>query len=77
MFASSRTGNYEVHVMDCRRHKTSANSRRGPLQDIRPRFSPDGSRIAFTSHRDLNAEVYVMDADGGGVERHDRIRRAR
>jgi TolB protein len=32
-------------------------------------FSPDGGRIAFTSNRDQNGEVYVMDADGGNERR--------
>jgi TolB protein len=32
--------------------------------DIEPRWSPDGSKIAFTSQRDGNAEIYVMNADG-------------
>ena len=40
-----------------------------PGQDIRPRFSPDGKRIAFTSHRDGNAEIYVMDSDGSNPRR--------
>ena len=30
-----------------------------------PAQSPDGTRIAFSSRRDFNSEVYVMDADGG------------
>lgn len=30
-----------------------------------PRFSPDGSRIAFTASYDGNAEVYVVEASGG------------
>ena len=30
-----------------------------------PAQSPDGTRIAFTSSRDFNSEIYVMDADGG------------
>ena len=33
-----------------------------------PAQSPDGTRIAFTSRRDLNSEVYVMDADGGAPQ---------
>ncbi len=35
-----------------------------PLGDVEPAYSPDGSRIAFTSFRDANAEIYVMNADG-------------
>ncbi len=34
-----------------------------------PAFSPDGSRIAFVSLRDGNAEIYVMNADGTGAVR--------
>jgi Tol biopolymer transport system component len=40
-----------------------------PFQDIRPRFSPDGKRIALTSHRDGNAELYLMDQDGANLRR--------
>lgn len=32
--------------------------------DRDPAWSPDGSRIAFTSERDGNFEIYVMNADG-------------
>jgi dipeptidyl aminopeptidase/acylaminoacyl peptidase len=37
------------------------------------RWSPDGSRIAFTSYRDGNADIYLMNPDGSGVVRltHD------
>ena len=34
-----------------------------------PRFSPDGSKVAWTSRRDLDPEVYVADAEGGLAER--------
>src|SRR5207249_4993650 len=32
-------------------------------------WSPDGSRIAFSSSRDGNNEIYVMNADGTGQTR--------
>jgi class 3 adenylate cyclase len=38
-------------------------------EDIEPTWSPDGSRIAFTSRRDGNREIYVMNADGTGQTR--------
>src|SRR5439155_14326836 len=34
-----------------------------------PAFSSDGSRIAYVSQRDGNAEIYVMNADGTGATR--------
>ena len=37
---------------------------RSPRLDDYPVFSPDGRRIAFTSNRDRNFEIYVMNADG-------------
>ncbi len=34
-----------------------------------PSLSPDGRKMAFTSDRDGNLEIYAMDVDGGGVRR--------
>jgi len=36
-----------------------------PKSDTRPRWSPDGRRIAFVSTRDGGAQAWVMDAAGG------------
>jgi TolB protein len=38
-------------------------------QNYLPIFSPDGTRIAFTSNRDGNPEIYVMNQDGTGLRR--------
>ena len=37
--------------------------------DSMPDFSPDGRRIAFTSNRDQQGEIYVMNPDGTGQKR--------
>ena len=37
--------------------------------DIRPQVSPDGKRIVFTSVRDGNRELYMMDIEGKNVVR--------
>jgi Tol biopolymer transport system component len=33
--------------------------------DTNPAWSPDGTKIAFSSKRDGNLEIYTMDANGG------------
>jgi TolB protein len=40
-----------------------------PFPDIRPSFSPDGKRLAFTSSRDGNYEIYIVNTDGTGLQR--------
>jgi TolB protein len=39
-----------------------------PADDVQPSFSPDGSKITFSSSRAGNWDIYVMDADGKHVE---------
>ncbi|MCI0437204.1 MAG: hypothetical protein L0271_26740 [Gemmatimonadetes bacterium] len=41
----------------------------GNVQDLIPKWSDDGKRIAFTSQRDGDREVYVMNADGSAQTR--------
>jgi TolB protein len=36
---------------------------------VDPTWSPDGSRIAFSSRRDGHSHIYVMRADGSGTKR--------
>ena len=41
----------------------------GPWTDESPSWSPDGAQLAFSSTRDGNAEIYVMEADGSAPSR--------
>ena len=38
-------------------------------EELYPKFSPDGSLIAFTGQYDGNSDVYVMDIYGGNIRR--------
>ena len=62
-FGSSRTGDFEIYVMNADGSDLHRLTR-SPGLDVRPAWSPDGTRIAFTSNRDGNYEIYVMNADG-------------
>jgi hypothetical protein len=67
--ASSRTGRFQLYAAE---RSNLAQLRKvvdDPSSATEPAFSPDGSRIAFTSARDGQPEIYVMDADGGNVAR--------
>src|SRR5216110_1737379 len=67
--ASSRTGRFQLYAAE----RANLAQLRKVMDDTavatEPAFSPDGSRIAFTSTRDGQPEVYVMDADGTNVSR--------
>ncbi|HEY4559167.1 MAG TPA: hypothetical protein VIG54_00320, partial [Lysobacter sp.] len=38
----------------------------GPSWDVQPRFSPDGTQIAFTSDRGGGDNIWLMNVDGSG-----------
>ncbi|CAG0929528.1 Tol-Pal system protein TolB [Thermoflexales bacterium] len=76
-FASNRDGFYQIYVT-LAPHASAGVQADGSqvrrltdttVREEKPAWSPDGSRIAFMSTRDGNAEVYVMGADGSDPTR--------
>src|SRR5213596_949241 len=67
--ASSRTGRFQLYAAE----RANLAQLRKVMDDTavatEPAFSPDGSRIAFTSTRDGQPEIYIMDADGTSAGR--------
>ncbi|HEY9283827.1 MAG TPA: DUF4214 domain-containing protein, partial [Pyrinomonadaceae bacterium] len=72
LFTSQRDGNAEIYVMNGDGTGLT-NLTNNPAQDVTPVWSPDGTRIAFSSTRTGpgntggHTNIYVMDADGGNV----------
>jgi TolB protein len=57
IFAADRDGKNLVRLTDT------------PGYDAEGSYSPDGSKIVFTSFRDGDGEIYIMDADGRNPRR--------
>lgn len=76
-FVSSRDGQYAIYTMSAdgsgQRRLTEAGDEEddgaSPFFQIDPAWSPDASRIAFTSGRSGSSDVFVMSADGTGTTR--------
>jgi Tol biopolymer transport system component len=69
-FSSNRDGNTQIYVMDADGSNQTRLTSNSDI-DWAPAWSPDGSKIAFTSTpgRDGKWEIYVMDADGSNQTR--------
>ncbi len=62
-----QTGNEDIYVIDLARG-TSSRLTSDPASDTRPIWSPDGSRIAWSSNRDGSFQIYQKLASGVGQE---------
>ena len=68
VYASYVGGDFDIWrvPLDAQARPSGAavNLTHSPYADQWPRVSPDGSRIVFQTNRDLDFEIYVMNADG-------------
>ncbi len=68
-FASSRTGQSDIYILDITDGRLR-NLTRNKAADGMPAWSPDGHRLAFISSRDQGTmDIYVMDIDTRRVTR--------
>ncbi|MCK9553679.1 MAG: Tol-Pal system protein TolB, partial [Aquamicrobium sp.] len=61
-------GNSNIYSMDLRSRNTTRLTNSNAI-DTSPSYSPDGSKIVFTSDRGGRPHIYVMGADGSGQTR--------
>lgn len=69
VFQSDLEGSPKIYILELRSGTVRQLTHDPSYTDAYPRWSPDGRRIAFTSSRAGEFDLYVMNADGGGVER--------
>lgn len=58
-----------THIMLARADGTGLRQITTESENFYPRFSPDGSMIAFVSNRDGSQEIYLIAEDGSGERR--------
>jgi Tol biopolymer transport system component len=77
-FVSSRDGVYAIYLMNADgagvhrltdEELTTGETPSGLFFEFEPAWSPDGTKIAFTSRRGGSFDIYVTGADGTGTRR--------
>jgi TolB protein len=68
-FDRHRNHNWDIWLKRPSRGAAAARLTTSPADDFAPSFSPDGRRIAFTSDRRGNYDIYTMNAAGRDLRR--------
>jgi Tol biopolymer transport system component len=71
VYSSNRVSNFntELYLAPTKRLTFTQGSADVFGDDGMPDFSPDGRKIAFTSNREQQGEIYVMNWNGSGLKR--------
>lgn len=62
-------GTTSIHEMDLRTRQMRKLTNQAGVIDTSPSYSPDGRFIVFNSDRGGSQQLYVMDANGGNIQR--------
>lgn len=74
-FTSNRDGDDEIYAMDATDQDGDGNGdnltkiTNNTVSDTHVNFSPDGEKVAFSSNRDGNTEIYLANKDGSNPSR--------
>ena len=68
-FDRHRAGNWDIYVKRPAKGSPAVRLTTSAADDFAPSFSPDGARIAFTSDRRGNYDVYTMNSAGRDLRR--------
>lgn len=66
--------NNRIYMMDARPGAQPVAFTGGPKSDRNPRWSPDGTQLAFISDRSGKSQIWLMDAFGGEARQLTRIK---
>lgn len=68
LFYGDRDGNMEIYLLDVAGKETTRLTN-NPLMDMRPRWSPDNTKIVFErGNKGNNHHIYLMDSDGQNIK---------
>ena len=70
-------GKLQIDIDECRRHGPEEPAAAQGFFEESPRWSPDGKQIAWTSTRNKNQDIWIMDADGKNPKAPDQRPRHR